>query len=165
MKTFYIKSARKVLQNKEELEKKLNVKISVSGTKTTISGKADDEYFAERVLLALDFPFLVEDALLLANEDYMFEVLDIKHFTHRHDMKVIRSRIIGKKGKTLELLQKLSNCIIAVKDNNVAIIGRTEDFGCGRQAVISLIQGSKQGNVYEYLERKGRRKPKKGSKI
>jgi len=158
MKTIYIKSARKVLQNKKELEEKLNVKISVKGTETTVSGKEVDMYFAERVLLALDFPFLVEDALVLKSEEYMFEVLNIKHYTRRHDMKVIKGRLIGKKGNTLKVLEHLSDCEIAVKDNNVAIIGPVETFAEARQAVVSLIQGSKQGHVYGYLERGRSRK-------
>ena len=163
MKILYIKSARKILQNKKELERKLKVKILVKGTSTTISGKEADEYFAERVLKALDFPFLVEDALLLLNEEYMFEVLNIKFFTKRHDLAVVRGRIIGKKGKTLGVLQNLSNCIVVVKDNNVAIIGRAEEFPVVQQAVISLIQGAKQGNVYGYLERRGKKKKHKKS--
>ena len=158
MKQIYIKSARKVLQNKKELEQKLNVKISVKGTTTIISGKSEDEYFAERVLLSMDFPFLFEDCLLLANENYMFEILNIKNYTKRHDFEVIKSRLIGTKGKTLKLLENLSDCEIAVKDNNVAILGPVESFEDAKQAIISLIQGSKQGHVYGNLERsrKGR---------
>lgn len=161
MKQLYIKSARKILQNKQELERKLRVKIIVKGTSTTISGKEEDEYFAERVLESLDYPFLLEDALLLKSEDYMFEILNIKDFTKRHDMSVIKGRIIGTKGKTIALLEKLSGCIVAVKNNNVAIIGRVEEFGVVRQAVISLIQGAKQGNVYGYLERGGKKRVSK----
>lgn len=159
MKKLYIKSARKILQNKKELEEKLNIKINVRGTETSISGKADDEYFAERVLLALDFPFLVEEALLLKNEDYMFEILNIKEFTKRHDLNVVKGRIIGKKGKTLKVLENLTESYIVVKENNVAIIAPVEFFETARQAVVSLIHGSKQGNVYGYVEkrRKGKR--------
>ena len=156
MKTLHIKSARKVLQNKDELEKKLKVKILVKGQNTSISSLSNneiDEYFAERVLLALDYPFLVEDALLLLNEDYLFEIIHIKDYTKRHDLKVINGRIIGSEGKTLRVLQDLSNSLIAVKDNSVAIIAHSEDFENARQAVISLIKGSKQANVYARLEK------------
>jgi len=159
MKEIYIKSARKVIQNKEKLERELGVKIVVKGTTTIISGKKTvDEYFAERVLLALDFPFEVEDALFLKSEDYMFEVLKIKDFTRRKDMEVIKGRLIGKKGRTLHVLESLSDSYIAVKNNSVAIIAPVDTFEIARQAVISLIQGSKQGNVYSYLEKKGKEK-------
>ena len=158
MKKIYIKSARKVLQNKILLEEILNVKIEVKGTTTTIFGKELDEYFASRVLEAIDFPFLVDDALLLKSEDYLFEVMDIKDYTKRRDLDVIKGRIIGTKGKTLKVLMDLSGCEIIVKDNNVAIIGKAENIKNAVQAVISLIRGSKQGNVYARLEGANRRK-------
>ena len=43
-------------------------------------------------------------------------------------------------------------------DNHIAIIGRAEDIKHAQQAIISLIKGSKQGNVYGTLERTNRRK-------
>jgi ribosomal RNA assembly protein len=157
MKQLYIKSARKVLQHKKELEDKLNVKINVKNTDVSVEGDETDTYFACRVLEAMDYPFLVEDALLLKSENFMFEVIPIKDHTKRHDYEVIRGRLIGKKGKTLKVLQDLSDCEIAVKDNNVAIIGPAEFFDEARQAVISIIRGSKQGHVYSNLERSRKR--------
>ncbi|MEK6890878.1 MAG: hypothetical protein AABX03_01950 [Nanoarchaeota archaeon] len=153
MKEIYVKSVRKILGNLPELEKKLKVKISSKGGRLVISGNEVDEYFAERVLLALDFPFLMEDALLLLNDDYMFNIVNIKSYTKRHDLDVIKSRIIGTKGKALKVLRDLSNSFIVVKDNDVAIISRTDDFEKALQGVISIIRGSKHGNVYTYLER------------
>ncbi|MEA3329212.1 MAG: hypothetical protein U9Q06_00530 [Nanoarchaeota archaeon] len=153
MKQIYIKSLRKLLQNKKDLEDKLNVKITVKGTSVSVDGEADDEYFAQRVIEAMDFPFLVEDCLLLKDDSFMFEVINIKEFTKRHDLDVIKGRLIGTKGKTLKVLEHLSDCEIAVKDNSVAIIGPAEFFGSARQAIISLIQGARQGHVYGNLER------------
>ena len=146
-----------MLQNKEELEKKLKVKIIVKGQSTTISGNQVDEFFAERVLQALDFPFSLDEALLLLNEDYVFEVLSIKDYTKRKNLSIIKGRIIGTKGKTLKVLQDLSNAFIAVKENNVAIIAHSDNFKDSMQAVISIIHGSKQGNVYAHLEKARKR--------
>lgn len=157
MRTFYIKSARKILQNKIDLEKKLRVKISIQGQNTTISGKETDEFFAERVLLALDFPFSVDDSLLLLDEDYIFEVLNIKDYTRRHDLEVIRGRVIGAEGKALRVLEELSNSILTVKDNKVAIIARSENIQNAVQGVLSIIRGAKHGNVYSYLEKSHKR--------
>tara|TARA_Y100000310_G_C20563352_1_gene754203 strand:+ start:230 stop:715 length:486 start_codon:yes stop_codon:yes gene_type:complete len=158
MKTIYVKSARKVMQNKKELEDKLKVKISVNGNDVTITGKELNEYFASRVLEAIDYPFLVEDALLLKDENFLFEVIDIKSHTKRTDLGVIKGRIIGRSGKTLKVLSDLTGCEVVVKDNHVAIIGNAENIEHAQQAVISLIKGSKQGNVYGTLERANKRK-------
>ena len=158
MRTFYLKSKRKILQNKKELESELKVKIDFKADKIVISGNEVDEHFAEIVLHSLDFPFLVEDALLLLNENYIFEIINIKDITKRKDINVVKARIIGTKGKTLRVLHDLSNCLIVVKENQVGIIGKSEDIDFARQAVVSMIHGSKQGNVYAYLEKSHRYK-------
>lgn len=158
MRNLVIRNRRKVLQNKKILEKALKIKISVGNGFVIISGSEADEYFAERVLLAMDFPFLVEDALLLKSDDYVFDVLNIKDFTKRNDLTVVKGRIIGKKGNTLRVLEELSEAYLALRDNSVAIISPVELADSARQAVISLIQGSKQGNVYSYLEKSRKRK-------
>lgn len=158
VKEVYIKSVRKILQNKLELEKKLKVKITSKPGKIIISGEKVDEFFAEKVIYALDFPFNIDEAILLLNEDYLFQVVNIKDHTHRHDLNVIKGRIIGTKGKTLRVLEELSNSFISVKDNEIAIIAQAEYFPDALQAVLSLIRGSKQGNVYTYLERGHKRK-------
>jgi len=161
MKTIYIRSGRKIAQNKEELEKKLKVKLEVKGSSTTIEGKSEiDEYFAERVLKALDFPFTIDEALLLLKEDYLFEVINIKAHTKRKDLATIKGRIIGTEGKTLRVLQDLSESYIVVKDNNVAIIADSNNFENARQSVFSIIRGSKQANVYAYLEKANTRAKK-----
>ena len=156
MKKLFVSKVRKISQNKNELEKNLDVKISISGRNVSISGKEIDEYFASRVIEALDYPFLPEDALLLKDENYMMEVIGIKDHTRRKDFSVIRGRIIGTQGKTLKVLGDLTGCEIVVEDNNVAIIGKAEHILDAVQAVISLIQGSKQGNVYARLEHRNK---------
>lgn len=160
MKHLIIKSARKLIQNKKELEDKLGVKIIVKGVNVTVSGREVDEYFASRVLEAVDYPFLIEDALLLKNDDFMFEIIPIKEYTRRSDLSTIKARLIGKKGKTKRVLENLSESEIAIKGNNVAVIGPVEHFAEARQAIISLIQGSKQGSVYSKLERHNRDRKK-----
>ncbi|MFA5020007.1 MAG: hypothetical protein WC533_02820 [Candidatus Pacearchaeota archaeon] len=153
MKSLSIKSVRKIAQNKHELEEKLNVNISIMGGVVELSGNADDEHFAVKVIQALDFQFLIEDALLLLREDYMLCILNIKDYTNRNDLNVIRSRLIGTKGKTLKVLESLCDCFFAVKENKVAIIGPCGKMQEAEQAIISLIQGAKQANVYTRLEK------------
>jgi len=138
---------------------KLKVKIDVNGRRVSVksvAGKEVDEYFAVKVLEALDYPFLIDDVLLLAKEEYLMEVLDIKNFTKRKNLEVIKARIIGRGGKTLDVLYNLTDCVVVVQDNDVAILGKAEDVHDATQAVISLIQGSKQGNVYSRLEKRNK---------
>ena len=143
----------RVTKNKKRLQEKLNVKITNRGKEVYLNGKAEDEYVAEKVIDALNFGFPFTTALLIKEEDANFEILNIKDYTKRHDLETVRARIIGKAGKTLQTLNQLTNCYFELKDNNVAIIGDPEYIENAQNAVISIIQGSKQTNVYSFLEK------------
>lgn len=143
----------KIIKNKKRLEKLLNIKISVKGKEISIEGSPENEYIAEKVIEAIDFGFPVSTALLIKEEDFLFEILDIKEYTHRKNLSIVRARIIGKSGKTLKTLTNLTECSFELKDNSVGIIGSPECIKNAQNAIISLIQGSKQTNVYSFLEK------------
>jgi len=143
----------RITKNKRKLQEKLNVKITNRGKEVYLNGKPEDEYIAEKVIDALNFGFPFSIALLIKEEDASFEILNIKDYTKRHDLERIRARIIGKKGKTLQTLNQLTNCYFELKDNNVAIIGDPEYIENAQNAVVSIIKGSKQTNVYSFLEK------------
>lgn len=154
MKKLLIDKLPRVTKNRLKLEKELEVKITNRGKEVYIDGEGEAEYLAERVVEALNFGFPFATALLLKNHENSFEVLSIKNHTTKKDFPRIRSRIIGKNGKTLKTLSDLTKCDFEIKDNFVGIIGEAELMENAQEAVISLIRGSKQGNVYAFLEKR-----------
>ncbi len=153
MKKIISEKLPRIIKNRKKLEDALNVKITNRGKEVFIEGDSLEEYVAEKVLDALELGFPLEIALLIKEEDAILEVINIKDYTKRKDLASIRARIIGKEGKTLRTLTNLTNCNFEVKDNLVGIIGDAEDIETAQNALISLIQGSKQANVYGYLEK------------
>jgi len=151
--TLIIERYPRILKNKKKLEKLLNVKISNEKENITLEGTPEDEYIAEKVIQALDFGFPFQTALMIRQNDYMFEVLNIKDYTQRKDLERIRARIIGKAGKSLSTLTHLTQCHFELKDNFVGIIGAPENIKNGQEGIYALIRGSKHGNVYSYLEK------------
>lgn len=143
----------KIAEKKNRLEKVLNVRITIKEKEISFEGSPEDEYIAEKVLEALDFGFPLSVALLIKTEDFLFEILDIKDYTHRKDFETIRARIIGEGGKTLKTLNTLTECNFEIKNNNVGIIGSPELIKNAQDAVILIVQGSKQANVYSFLEK------------
>ena len=152
MKTIHSEKLPRILKNKRRLELKLKVKITNKGQEVSINGKPEDEYVAEKVLEAINFGFPYSDALLIKDEEAMLEIINIKNHTRRDDLKSVRARIIGTQGKTLRTLCKLTNCCFEIKDNEVGIIGSPEHIKNAQEAVTSIIRGSKQSNVYKFLE-------------
>ena len=142
----------RITKNKKKLEKELEVKISNRGKEVYIEGDAEKEYLAEKVILALDFGFPFSDALRITKDDD-FEIINIKDYTHRKNLEKVRGRIIGTKGKNLSILCKLTGCCFEMKDNNVGIVGPPECMKNAQDAIISLAQGAKHGNVYKGIEK------------
>ena len=143
----------RITKNRKKLEERLKVKIDNSGKEITITGNPEDEYIAVKVIEALDFGFPFSIALLIKEDDLLFEALNIKDHTRRKDLEVVRARIIGKKGKTLRTLTELTKCHFELKGNQLGILGDPEHIRYAQESAISLIRGAKQANVYAFLEK------------
>ncbi len=157
MKIVDVENPRKIIQNKKQLEEALKVKITIKRRKLELSGKEIDEYSACKIFEAINYSFSINSALLLCNEDYILEKINIKDLS-RKNPKEIRARIIGTHGKTLRSLCKLSDCDFVLKDNTVYIIGNSVNIKTALNALKSLIHGSRQANVYKYLEKARKRR-------
>lgn len=153
MKTIPLNEAQKLRKYAKKIEEELKVKVSVNKNEISVEGKAEDEFLAEKIIDALSFGFPLKVALLIKSEEFLFEILNIKDYTTKKDMKTVRARIIGREGKTLRTLANLSECFFEIKENNVGIIGSPESIETAQNALISLIRGSKQANIYSYLEK------------
>ena len=143
----------RILKNKKRLEKKLDVKISNRGKELSVEGNSLNEYTANMVIEALTYGFPYSATMRIKEEGAIFEVLNIKDYTKSNNLERVRGRIIGKDGATLKTLQQLTKCDFEIKGNQVAIIGDPEYIENAQNAVISIIKGSKQSNVYAFLEK------------
>jgi len=141
----------RVTKNRTRLEKLLNVKITNERKEVSISGNAEDEYVAEKVLQALDIGFPYSTATLIKTKDLVLETLNIKDYSKGKNLTRVRGRVIGTQGKALQIISNLSDCSLEIKDNQVGIIGNPEDIKRAVEAIILIIQGAKHGNVYSGL--------------
>ena len=158
MKKIFSEKFKRIIRNKKKLEENLKVKITNRGKEIFIEGDPEEEYYAEKVIDALDFGFSFSTAILIKKGDFIFEILNIKDYTKRKDLERIKARIIGKAGKTLKVLHDLTECHFELNGNKVGIIGVSEYVKNAEEAIISIIKGAKQSNVYNFLE-KNREKP------
>jgi len=162
MEIIFFEKTSDLRKNLEMLQKKLEVRIEISGRKVTIEGDSVKEYEAMRVLEALQIGFPVKRALFLLDENFAFIKLNIKNLTNRKDLDVVRGRVIGKEGKTKRTIEDVADCFIAVSGNEVGIIADGESIEEAKTAVTNLIKGTKEANVYNFLERMNATKKKRG---
>ncbi len=158
MHLFNKKTPHKLRARKTFLEKKLNVQIKIKAQEAELEGEELDVYVASRVIQAIDNNFPIETALSLLNEEYMLETINIKDISNKKDLRPIKARIIGTQGKTIQILSELSDCYLVLHDNNISILGPNEKIKDAVSAITSLIKGSKQANIYYFLE-KQKKKP------
>jgi len=161
MQIFSAKTIGKIKKNKYMLERKLKVKIEIKNKQIFLYGKELNKYLAEKILRAIDRDFPIKIAFLLLNPDNMLEEINIKEFTRKKNLSLVKARIIGTKGKALKTVTQLSDRYFTLKGNTVAIIGETTKIKEAITAMKSLIHGSKHAKVYSYLEKSRRRRKQK----
>ena len=135
------------------IKKKIDIKISVKDDRVDISGDELNGFLVVKILRAVDFGFDIEDALLLLNEDFHLEFINIKDFTRRRNLEDVRGRVIGARGKAKKTIEDLTGGHIVIHNNRVGIIVNTEHLESIVQAIQNLIHGAKHSNVFAYLEK------------
>jgi ribosomal RNA assembly protein len=153
MHSLIVENVKRMKRAVPEIKSKINVKISFDRDKAVVQGDEFSEFVADSVIRAVDFGFDVEDALVLKDEDFVLEFIDIKEHTRRRNLQDVRSRIIGTRGKAKKTIEELTGAFLVIKDNKVGIIVDSEHLEIVCQAVVSLIQGAKHGNVFSYIEK------------
>jgi len=108
----------------------------------------------KEVIKAFGRGFDFEDALYLLDDAYGLCVIDIKDFSGKSSnrMNELRGRVIGREGKSKNIIERLADAKISIYGKTVSIIGKWETIDIVRQAVSMLLDGRKHGNVYKFLE-------------
>lgn len=158
VKKIVAQNPRKIKKAVPTIEQKTNVSINVTKKGFQIKGKEYNEFVADKIMQAIDFGFDIEASLLLLDENYVIEYIDIKNHTPRKNLKDVRARIIGRSGKVLDNIENLTGAELVVHDNKVGLIIEADNLDITIQAITSLIRGSKHSNIFSYLEKnkKGR---------
>ena len=142
-------------KNKKRLEEALGITIEIHDNIVEINSRkgALDEYLVSKIIEALALGFDIFLALKLKDMDYELKKIDIKYYVKPSRVNAIKGRIIGQKGKTKKVIERLSECNIILADHVVAILGKVENVEMTYPAIIALIRGSPQSKVYALLEK------------
>ena len=141
---------------KKMLESQLGIKISVDSEEGDVIINGEDGlklFTAREIIRAVGRGFNPETALKLATLDYAFELMRIDDYSRtKNDLFRLRGRVIGKDGKSREVIEELTGCDVSVYGKTVGIIGPVEQTLIARRAVDMLLQGSMHATVYKFLE-------------
>ncbi|NHJ04680.1 MAG: RNA-processing protein [Candidatus Heimdallarchaeota archaeon] len=95
-------------------------------------------------------------AFSLLDEDIYLEIINMKVIVGDNPSKIqrFRGRIIGREGRTRKVIEETTGTRIVVYGNTVSIIGQFERLRVAREAIHLILDGSKHGTVYAFLEEK-----------
>ena len=106
------------------------------------------------VIKAIGRGFSPDRAMRLFDDDEYLEVVDLKEFvgSRNNQLSRIRGRIIGKDGKTRQIIEDLTGVYVTIYGNTVALIGNSVSLPVAKHAIELLLNGSEHATVYHYLE-------------
>lgn len=148
-------------KTKREIERKTHTRLRIDSDEGDVMVAAEesiDVFTAKPIIQAIARGFNPQAALLLLDEETSLEIINLTDFSKKskNRLRVIKARLIGSKGKAKKSIEILTHTDIEVYGKTCTILGLQEDVLLAKQAVINLLQGSKHGNVYAYIERQKR---------
>jgi len=148
---------------KKRLEELAGVDIEIdSGSGDVCVSSTEETEDPFLVIKARDFVTAVgrgfnpETAFTLLDDDIYLEIINLKLVVGTNEKKIMRfrGRIIGREGRTRKVIEEATGTKISVFGHTVGIIGIYERLKVAREAIYLLLEGSKHGTVYAYLEEK-----------
>ena len=141
---------------KRKLQYRTKTKSTVSKDGDVFIEGEDNLYvlIAASIIKAIGRGFNPEVALLLCNEQNVFELIKITEVTKKSKKSLLRvkSRLIGTNGKARRTIEKLTGTHIVIYGKTVGIIGEINAVYIAKKAVERLLQGAKHGNAYKYVQ-------------
>lgn len=136
-----------------ELKERLGVEISRKENAAEIDGSGLELLQAKNIIKAIGRGFSPVRAYRLLEDDQELEVIEIEKRTD-----VVKSRIIGTKGRTREKIEDCTGAVVSVYGKTVSIIGGWEQIKNAKIAIEMIINGAMHKSVYNFLDKIKREK-------
>ncbi len=140
-------------ENKGKIERRANVDITINKLDVKITGNDIDVLKTRNIINAIFEGFDLERSFKLLNDENQLKVVRLSDFTSSgRSVEKIKGRIIGRGGRTRELIEELAEVLVSVHGDNVSFIGKPGNIDIAKKAVEMLINGKPHGRVYRYME-------------
>ena len=124
-------------------------------------------FTVRNIVRAIGRGFNPRRAERLADEEFDLVIIDLIDYVGRskNALARVKGRIIGRDGRSRELLEELTETMISVYGHTVAIIGRVGSFDMAREAVLMLVKGAFHKTVWNFLYAYRRKMKKKRAEL
>jgi len=156
------KSINTIKNHKNYLERNLRVKLRINEEgEVMIRGENSlDVYLAKKIITAISRGFKVKEAMKLAREDYVLEVINIHDVVGDSKKTVtrVKSRVIGREGTCKKRIEEETNTDISIYGKTISVIGECEDARIAREAILMLLSGCKHSSTYAFINKEVKKK-------
>ena len=147
-------------ETKKFFEEKSGVKINIDskvGEVVIDDHELEDPLMVlkiENIIKAIGRGFSPEKAMILFDDEADFFIFNLYDYVGKKEAHVIRlkSRVIGKEGKTKKVLEELTDAKISVYGHTVSIISDIIRMNILKKSIDMLLTGSKHATVYRFVE-------------
>ena len=150
-------------ESKEKIEKITKTQLDIDGEEGTVVISPTEEmndplgvWKTNHIVKAVGRGFNPEMAIKLNDDDVYLEVIKLPLYIGKSKKALARhkGRIIGKDGKTREIIVNMAEVAMAVYGKTVSFIGDLENVMVAKEAVEMILNGSRHKSVYSFLEAK-----------
>ncbi len=139
---------------KKKLEEKTKTKLTIEEKEIKISGEPIETWRTVDIVKAIGRGFNPDKSLDLLDEEKSLYIIKLKEYQKTEKgIKRLKSRIIGRQGKSKNTIEEIGNCNISVYGKTVSVIGESKKINCVVSGIEMLINGSKHNKVYNFLRR------------
>ena len=147
-------------ETKKDLEEKSGLKINIDsklGEVVIDNHEVEDTLMIikiENIVKAIGRGFSPQNAMKLMDDDADFFVFDLYDYVGKKEAHVrrLKSRIIGKKGKTKRVLEELTEARISIYGHTVSVISDIVRMNILKKSIDMVLAGRKQATVYRFVE-------------
>jgi len=147
-------------ETKKDLEEKTGLTLDIDSKQGEISFNEEDAedpvmvIKTENIIKAIGRGFSPHNALRLLDDNSDFFIFDLQEYVGKRGghIKRLKSRVIGKEGKTRAVLEELTGSKISIYGDTVSIISDVMRMNILKKAIDMILTGSKQATVYRFVE-------------
>lgn len=147
-------------ETKKDLEKKSGFKINIDsklGEVVIDDHEVEDPLMLikiENIIKAIGRGFSPDKALKLMDDDSDFFVFNLYDYVGKKEAHVrrLKSRVIGREGKTKRVLEELTDAKISVYGHTVSVISDIIRMNILKKSIDMLLTGSTHATVYRFVE-------------
>lgn len=148
---------------KQKIEKLTQTDLEVDSESGTVAITPQEDmedplsaWKTRSVVKAIGRGFNPDLSLRLLDDEMALDIINLSDYLGKSKKAMARQkgRIIGREGRTRQIIKEMTDVDISVYGKTVSLIGDIERLMIAREAVEMLLQGSRHKSVYSFLEKK-----------